>query len=143
MMFVRKEAFRIEVSRAGRKCTDRWELIERGEKNVGTNEKSASQKDTDGETELSERNGKKCWMQQSGTAEFRLYFSTAVVRRAAATCWNICRSIFRLRCSTTIRIFHRKRNMSAHGGGAAADPGASSGASDPVCRRKIRPGMLL
>ena len=40
------------------KCTDRWELIERGEKNVGTNEKSASQKDTDGETELSERNGK-------------------------------------------------------------------------------------
>ena len=25
----------------------------------------------------------------------------------------------------------------------AADPGASSGASDPVCRRKIRPGMLL
>ena len=40
------------------KCTDRWELIERGEKNVRTNEKSASQKDTDGETELSERNGK-------------------------------------------------------------------------------------
>ena len=36
------------------KCTDRWEFIERGEKNVGTNEKSASQKDTDGETELSE-----------------------------------------------------------------------------------------
>ena len=38
-------------------------------------------------------------------SEFRLYFSTAVVRRAATTCWNICRSIFQLRCSTKIEYF--------------------------------------
>ena len=33
------------------------------------------------------------------------YFSTAVVRRAAATCWNICRSIFQLRCSIQSEYF--------------------------------------
>ena len=47
----------------------------------------------------------------------------------------------------SITVFYYNPNISPkeeyEARGTAADPGASSGASDPVCRRKIRPGMLL
>ena len=95
------------------KCTDRWEFIERGEKNVGTNEKSASQKDTDGETKLSERNGKSAGCSSPGRQSSDFISPQLLCAVQQLRAGMICRSIFRLRCSTTIRNISPKEEYEA------------------------------
>ena len=49
---------------------------------------------------------------QSSYSVFRHYCFTVVVHRAKKVmCWSICRSIFKLRCYTTTRIFIRMKSI--------------------------------